>query len=187
MDMPHGRLLLAEDSIDEIIGIIQARDVVSALIAGKPIDLRAMAREAPVVPDQMDAMNALGVLRRAEVAVALVHDEYGHFEGIVTPVDLLAAIAGDFVSDQEEDSDPPLVEREDGSWLISGSYSADLLAEKLSLDLDEDRDYATAAGLALSVLKRLPTTGEHFHYKGWRFEIVDMDGRKIDKILAERA
>jgi len=129
-------------------------------------------------------MDALQVLRNADVPMAFVHDEYGHFEGIVTPVDLLAAIAGAFASDQDDDTDPPFVDREDGSWLISGAAPADQLAEKLGIELSEDRDYATVAGFALSVLKHLPKVGETFEDNGWRFEVVDMDGRKIDKLLA---
>jgi len=137
------------------------------------------------VPDQMDAMDALNTLREAEVPLALVHDEYGHFEGIVTPASLLAAIAGgSFASDVDDPHDPALVEREDGSFLVSGSLSADLLAERLGIDLPEDRDYATAAGFALSLLKHLPTTGERFRHGDWLFEIVDMDGRRLDKLLA---
>jgi len=120
------------------------------------------------------------------VPMALVHDEYGHFEGIVTPADLLAAIAGSFVSNQDDAHDPPLHEREDGSWLVSGSFAADMLAEKLGFDLEDDRDYATVAGLALAIFKRLPDVGDKFDYDGWSFEIVDMDGRKIDKLLATR-
>jgi putative hemolysin len=141
-------------------------------------------RDAPIVPDQMDAMDALVTLRSADVPMAFVHDEYGHFDGLVTPADLLAALAGAFVSDQDNDRDPPLVEREDGSWWVSGSLSADALADNLGINLPADRDYATAAGFALSVLKHLPEVGERFAYAGWQFEIVDMDGRKIDKLLA---
>jgi putative hemolysin len=105
----------------------------------------------------------------------------------VTPLDLLIAITGEFVSDQEVGTDPAFVERADGSWLFSGSLSADNMAEKLGFDLPEDRDYATVAGFSLSVLKRLPTTGELFEKDGWTFEVVDMDGRKIDKLLAQRS
>jgi putative hemolysin len=183
-EMPHSRMPVAEGSVDQIIGVVQARDLLCALMDGRPIDLRAIMRTAPVVPDQMDAMDALGTLREAEVPMALVHDEYGHFEGLVSPADLLAAITGEFASDQEPDTDPPLFEREDGSWLISGSLSADMMADRLGLNLPADRDYATTAGFALSVLKRLPTVGESFRKGGWRFEIIDMDGRKIDKLLA---
>ena len=184
---PHSRLPVAEGSVDRLIGIVQSRDMVTALIEGRPLDLRALLREAPIVPDQMDAMNTLVVLRSAEVPIAFVHDEYGHFEGLVTPADLLVALAGAFASDQDEDSDPPMVERDDGSWWVSGSASADMLADRLGLRLPEDRDYATAAGFALSVLKHLPEVGERFAFGAWRFEIVDMDGRKIDKLLASEA
>jgi putative hemolysin len=132
----------------------------------------------------MDAMDTLAVLRSADVPMAFVHDEYGHFDGLVTPADLLAALAGAFASDRDYDTDPPLVEREDGSWLVSGSLSADALADRLGVNLPEDRDFATAAGFALSVLKHLPEVGEVFTHEGWRWEVVDMDGRKIDKLLA---
>jgi putative hemolysin len=97
---------------------------------------------------------------------------------------MLAAMAGNFASDQDRDSDPPLVEREDGTWLVSGSLAADSLFDRLGFNLPEDRDYATVAGFALNVLKHLPTTGERFTYHGWQFEVVDMDGRKIDKLIA---
>ncbi len=179
----HSRLLVGEGTIENIIGIVQARDIVSLLLRKEPLSMRALLRTAPIVPDQVDAMDALETLRRADVPIALVHDEYGHFEGIVTPVDLLAAIAGDFASDQHVDDEPAIVEREDGSLLVSGWLSADTLAERLSLNLSEDRDYATAAGFVLDVLKHLPETGEHFVEQGYRFEIIDLDGRKIDKIL----
>ena len=182
--MPHNRMPVARGSIDEILGVVQTRDIVPLLLAGKPLDLLALMRPAPVVPDQMDAMDALETLRDSAVPMALVHDEYGHFEGIVSPADLLSAIVGGFVSDREEGTDPPFVEREDGSFLISGSYPADALADRLGIALPEDRDYATAAGFALAVLRHLPQTGESFPAQGWRFEIADMDGRKIDKLIA---
>ena len=181
---PHSRLPIADGSVDQLLGVVQLRDLVAAAIEGRPLDLRGLVREAPIVSDQMDALNALEVLRAAEVPMAFVHDEYGHFEGIVMPADLLAALAGGFASDQDSDTDPPLVEREDGSWWVSGSLSADALFDRLGINLPVDRDYATTAGFALSVLKHLPEVGEHFSFGGWRFEIVDMDGRKIDKLLA---
>ena len=178
----HSRLPVAEGSVDNLVGVVQSRDIVKAFVEGRPLDLRTLMRDAAVVPDQMDAMDALLVLRGAEVPMAFVHDEYGHFDGLVTPADLLAALAGTFASDS--DTDPPLVERDDGSWLVSGSLSADALTDQLGINLPEERDYSTVAGFALSVLKRLPETGEHFTYADWRFEVVDMDGRKIDKLIA---
>ncbi|MDV3459009.1 hemolysin family protein [Sphingomonas sp. HF-S4] len=179
----HTRLPVAEGSVDSVIGVVQARDIAAALFRGETLDLRRLMRAAPVLPDQVDAMDALGALRRADVPMGLVHDEYGHFEGIVTPANLLAAIAGDFASDADPGDTPSLIVREDGSLLVSGQMPADALADRLGIDLPEDRDYATVAGLALAVLKHLPEEGEVFAVQGWRFEIVDMDGRKIDKLL----
>jgi len=183
---PHTRLPVAEGSVDAVIGIVQARDIVAAAIKGEPLDLKMLMREAPVIIDQLDAMDALVRLRRADVPMALIHDEYGHFEGIVTPADLLAAIAGDFASDTHPDETPDFVQRDDGSYLVAGSASADSLAEKLDLDLPDDRDYATAAGFALAAFRRLPAEGESVVEQGWTFEVVDLDGRRIDKLLVSR-
>jgi putative hemolysin len=180
---PHSRLPVAEGSVDNIIGVVQARDLVVAQFEGRKLDLRKLMRAAPIVPDQVDAMDVLTALKAADVPMAFVHDEYGHFEGVVTPADLLSAIAGDFVSDQDEGDDPAVVVRDDGSMLVAGWMPADALAERLGLTLDDDRDFATAAGFVLDELKHLPTTGEAFISQGYRFEVVDLDGRKIDKLL----
>lgn len=182
---PHTRLPVARGSVDDVIGIVQARDIAGALFRGEPLDLERLMRPVTVVHDQIDAMDALTTLRRAEVPMLMVHDEYGHFEGLVTPADLLSAIAGEFASDQDIGTEPFAVERDDGSLLIAGSMSADAMAERLGIELDDDRDYATAAGHALHILRHLPVEGEHFTDQGWRFEIVDMDGRKIDKLLVQ--
>lgn len=183
---PHSRIPVADGSIENIVGVIQTRDVLAAALGGRAIDLNDLCRKAPVIPDLMDAMDALAVLRSADVPLALVHDEYGHLDGIVTPGSILAALAGTFAHDVEQGEEPPLVEREDGSWLVSGAASADLLVDRLGIRMPEDRDYSTVAGFALSVLKHLPETGEMFRHDGWSFEIVDMDGRKIDKLIATR-
>jgi putative hemolysin len=137
----------------------------------QPIDVRAHVRRAPIVPDTTDALDVLETLRDAEVPMALIHDEYGHFEGIVTPADVLEAIAGVFRSDAELE-EPHAVSRDDGSWLLSGAMPADEMAEQL--------------GIALPELRRLPAIGESVEAYGWRFEIVDLDGRRIDKVLAVR-
>ena len=183
---PHSRLPVTDGSVDNIVGVVSTRDMLSALLEGKELDLRALSRTAPVIPDLMDAMDALAVLRSAEVPLALVHDEYGHLDGIVTPGSILAALAGAFANDLDEGEDPPCVEREDGSWLVSGAASADLLSDRLGISMSGDRDYSTVAGFALSVLKKIPETGETFKFDNHRFEVVDMDGRKIDKLLVSR-
>jgi putative hemolysin len=186
LESPHSRIPVADGAIENIVGVIQTRDVMAALLQGRSIDLKQLCLTAPVIPDLMDAMDALAVLRAADVPLALVNDEYGHLDGIVTPGSILAALAGTFAHDVEYGEEPPLVERDDGSWLVSGAASADLLADRLGVNLPEDRDYSTVAGFALSVLKHLPETGEKFRHDGWSFEIVDMDGRKIDKLIASR-
>src|SRR6476620_1992756 len=186
LETQHTRLPVADGSIENIVGVIQLRDVLADTLRRRPLDLRKLCRTAPVIPDLMDAMDALVVLRSADVPLALVHDEYGHFDGIVTPGSLLAALAGAFAHDVDDDDDPPIVEREDGSWLLSGAASADLLSDRLGMRLPAERDFSTVAGFALSVLKHLPVTGERFKHDGWSFEIVEMDGRKIDKLLATR-
>ncbi len=182
---PHSRFPVAEDSIDDIRGVVQARDIVAAQLSGEVLDLRKLMRPLEKVPDQLDALNALDILREAEVPMVLVHDEYGHFEGIVTPNDLLSSIAGEFVSDQDEKTQRSLIERADGSYLVSGAMAIDALAERLGIRLSEDRDYATVAGHALAQLRHLPEEGETFEDQDWIFEIVDMDGRKIDKLIVQ--
>jgi putative hemolysin len=181
---PHSRIPVADGSVDNLIGVVSSRDIAAALADGRSVDLRELMREAPVIHDQMDAMDALVVLQGSDVPMLFVHDEYGHFDGLVTPANLLTALAGAFASDADLETDPPLVERDDGSWWVSGSLSADILSDRLGIPLPDDRDYATTAGFALSVLRHLPEVGERFRFGGWQFEIVDMDGRKIDKLLA---
>lgn len=182
VNSPHTRLPVAEENVDNIVGVVQARDIMRGQILGQKMDLRSLMRRATIVPDQLDAMDALEQLRSAEVPMVLVHDEYGHFEGIVTPNDLLTAIAGEFESDRDIGAAPGIIKLNDGSDIISGAMSADNMAELYGLSLSEDRDYATVAGHALHVLRRLPVEGEAFDDQGWRFEIIDMDGRKIDKL-----
>lgn len=183
---PHSLLPVADGSVDNVVGVVKVREVLALLLAGKPVRLPRLMKKAEVVPDQLDAMDALRILQSSGLGMAMVHDEYGHLDGIVTLADLLTAMAGQFASHQDEGEEPDLVERADGSLLIAGAMSADALAERLALDLPEDREFATAAGYVLYMLKRLPVEGEHFDDQGWRFEVVDMDGRKIDKLLVSQ-
>lgn len=184
IETPHTRLPVAAGSVDRIVGVVQARDLLAAALAGGPLDLGAHARKAKVIPDVMDASDALAALQSADVPMALVHDEYGHFEGIVTPADLLAAIAGAFRSDVDQGDDPDAVMREDGSWLLAGAMKADEMADLLGFSLPSARDYQTVAGFVLAALRHIPQTGERFRFGAWTFEVVDLDGRKIDKVLA---
>lgn len=180
----HSRLPAAEGSVENMLGVLQIRDLVPRLLKGEAFDVRPHVRQVPIIPDMVDALSALAALRKAEVPMALVHDEYGHFEGIVTPADILDAIAGAFQSD--EGAAEEAVRREDGSWLIAGSMPADELADLLGITLPKRRSYETAAGLVVGELQHLPATGEAMERFGWRFEVVDLDGRRVDKILATK-
>jgi putative hemolysin len=181
----HSRLPVGEGGPDNIIGVVTTRELLAALLAGKPLDVTAYVRKASVIPDRTDALDALELLRDAEVPMALIHDEYGHFEGIVTPADILQAIAGAFRSDTDIE-EPAAVPRDDGSWFLAGWMPVDEMADQLGIVLPARRDYQTVAGFVLAHLRRLPTPGENFEMSGWRFEVADLDGRRVDKVLASR-
>ncbi|WP_028032665.1 hemolysin family protein [Chelativorans sp. J32] len=184
-ETPHTRLPAAEGSVDKLVGVVKTRDLLAAYLTEEKVDPRAFVQPAPIVHDFADALDVLSTLRQAEVPMALVHDEYGTFEGIITPADILGAIAGVFRADVEE-GDVDVVRREDGSWLLPGLMPADEMADKLGLKLPEERGYSTLGGFLLSYTQELPTTGTVVDALGWRFEIVDMDGRRIDRVLATK-
>lgn len=179
----HSRLPVMRGDPDDIRGVVHVRDLLATLVAGQPLDIFSKLRQAPIVPDTLNALEVVKVLRDAEVPMAIVHDEYGHFEGIVTPANALDAIVGAFRSDDDGSEG---VQREDGSWLISGSMPFDEMAELIGIVPTGNRTYETAAGFVLDVMQHLPTTGEHVTSQGWRFEVVDLDGMRVDKILASR-
>ncbi len=178
----HSRLP-AGNGIDELLGVVQTREMLAAMAERKPFDLRAHVRTAPIVHDTADALDVLAILRDAAIPMALVHDEYGHFEGIATQADIFETITGVFRADSEE-HDPPAFRREDGSWLLSGHLPADEMADHLSLTLPQQRDYQTLAGFLLAQLQHMPSVGDVVDAQGWRFEVVDIDGHRIDKVLA---
>ena len=181
----HTRFPAARGDADEAIGVILGKDLLDAYLDGKPVDPRAFVRETPAVPDTMDALQVLELLKKSPIGIALVVDEYGHCEGLVTASDILETIVGSF-RDVEEPHQQNAVRRQDGSWLLEGSMPADEMAELLNLTFGEDRDYHTVAGFMLYGLQHLPRTGETFDRYGWRFEVVDMDGKRVDKVLATR-
>lgn len=185
-ESPHSLLPVADGAGDNIVGVLKVKEVQAVLLAGRKPNIARLMKQAEIVPDQLDAMDALRMLQQSDVAMALVHDEYGHLEGVVTPADLLSAIVGSFASHLDDGDEPMVVEREDKTLLVSGALPADALADRLGIELPDDREFATTAGYVLSVLKHLPREGEHFHEQGWRFEVVDMDGLKIDKLLVSK-
>jgi putative hemolysin len=180
----HSVLPVQEGGADAIIGVIVRKDLLDLAFAGAQIDIRALVRQAPVVMDRSDALNVLSAIRAAVVHAALVFDEYGHFEGIITPGDILEAITGSF--QEEEGEEPALVTREDGSFLVSGWMPVDEFQDRIGVPMPKDPDFETVAGYVLSELNHLPNIGETFERGPWKFEVLDLDGRRIDKVLVTR-
>jgi putative hemolysin len=182
----HARLPAHKGNPDEIVGVLQAKDLLNAYLKSrKPPDPAKFMRSAPVIPETMDALEVIEKLKSSEVHMGLVHDEYGHFEGIVTTGDILEAIAGAFRTD-EGAPEPNAVQRDDGSWLFAGTTPVEELADITRIELSAKRTYHTLAGFVLEELGHLPALGERFETQGWRFEVIDLDGRRIDKVLATR-
>jgi putative hemolysin len=182
---PHSRLAAAHGYVDAVVGIVHTKDVLNAYIDGGAVDVRRFVTKAPIVPDGVPALEIVDVFKASEVHIALVVDEHGTFEGVVTTTDILSAIAGEFREAGETSPAGP-VQRDDGSWLLDGDLPVEELAGILGLSVPEDRDFHTVAGLVLWQLKHLPEVGESFVADGWRFEVVDTDGRRIDKVLAQK-
>ena len=180
----HSRLPVGKGSVDEVVGIVQAKDLLNAYLTGEAVDIRGHVKDAPIIHESADALEMLEVLKRATVHMALVVDEYGTFQGVVTSGDILEAIAGAFREQGEESEDA--VRRDDGSWLLSGSMPRDELADLLLLPIPADAMFHTLAGFMLDNLKRMPKVGDSVVVGGWRLEVVDMDGRRIDRVLAQR-
>lgn len=181
-DSGRSRLPLSDGSPDNIIGILQSRDLLQAGDVG--FDAMSLARPAPVVHDALPAMRVIEELKYAPSHMLLVYDEYGHFEGIITPVDILDAITGGF--DDVETCEPKLVERADGSLLVAGWMPVDEFADHIGLMLEEAPHFETVAGLFLHLAGELPQVGQLVSVGGWRIEVIDMDGRRIDKLLVQR-
>ena len=180
----HSRFVVGKGSLDEVLGVVHVRSLLDACLAGRPLDLQAALRPMPVVPDTMPASRALEALRQARVSMALVVDEYGEVEGVVTAEDVLEALVGD-MPERRLGEEAAIVRRDDGSMLMDGMLAIDELKLALGFDgLPDEEDYHTLAGFMLAQLGRVPAEGETVAYGGWRFEVVDMDGKRIDKVLA---
>ncbi len=182
----HSRFVVYKDDPDNIIGVLQAKDVAAALLRKRSSNIKQLVKQAPVIPDTVDALEVVTKLKELAVHFGLVYDEYGHFEGVVTSADILEAIVGVFAGEKGV-PEPEIIEREDGSLLIAGWAPIDRVMQRLGLPVPERRDYQTAAGHVLDKFGRLPLVGDLLEDRGYRFEIVDMDGRRIDKLLVSRA
>ncbi|ABS16054.1 MULTISPECIES: hemolysin family protein [Brucella/Ochrobactrum group] len=177
----RSRLPVRGEDSDEVIGVLQVRDFFNQLSSRGSVNLREIVRDVPVVSDFSDALDVVEAIRGTPTHMVLVYDEYGHFEGVITAGDVMEAIIGAMQEDHIEEK--AIVRRADGSYLVSGWMPIDEFSEFLRFPIDDDAEYNTVAGLALEELKHLPDVGETFVKNGWVFEIVDLDGRRIDKLL----
>ncbi len=180
----HSRFVVFEGDGNSAVGIIQAKDLLDVYVSGDTPDIRKLVRDAPVIPESLDARDVVSILRDSPVHMGLVHDEYGTFQGVVTSADILELIVGSFHTD-EGPAEPAAVKRDDGSYLISGWMPAIEFSELLKIPLPPSRQYQTIAGFLLREFGTIPEVGEHVEAHGWRFDIVDLDGRRIDKVLAK--
>src|SRR5262249_7034274 len=180
-DCPFSRLVVARGGdLGHPLGIVQKKDLLDEQLAGRGLRLEAGLRQPVHPPENARVLRMLEMFRAVALHVAFVVDEYGDFLGLVTLTDVLEAIAGE-IPEEHAQSDN-IVRRADGSWLVDGRVSIDDLVDKLGLG-KVDGDFHTAAGLALERLARIPVEGDTFEIGDWKAEIIDMDGKRIDKLL----
>ena len=177
-----------EKNLDNIVGMVSVKDILAKIVESGTVDIKENVTNPLFVPEAISVLKLLELFKELGVHIALITDEYGGIQGIITLHDILEAIVGD-VRSLGEPVETPVVVREDGSWLIDGDMSIDKLKEILSVDSfpeEEDGYYRTIAGLIMYVLQRIPKTGDHIELKRLRYEVVDMDGNRIDKVLVEK-
>ena len=182
---PHSRFVVCDRSIDNVVGVVQAKDLLDRILGGGELSVGASLRQPMIVPDAISALDALERLKSDTLGLALVMDEYGSFEGVVTAADVLAAIVGE-ASGPEHQEGVPGPEGET-AMTLDGMTPVDELKARLNLpDLPAEGSYHTLAGLLLALLRRVPRLGDRIVFGGWRFEVLAMDGRRVDKVLAGR-
>lgn len=181
----YSRFPVSRDALDNVLGIIRAKDILTQCLAGHPLDLKALLRPAVFIPETISALKALELLKKKGAHLALVTDEYGGIQGVVTHHDILEAIVG-FLPSAGAPAEPQAVQRDDGSWLIDGLMDIEQLKEIFALKKlpgEEYGGYHTVGGFVMSQTSSIPSVGQHFAWGNLRFEVVDMDGRRVDKVL----
>lgn len=185
-ECPYARVVVCQDGLDRVLGILQRGDLLKPVLENAPFNVRKALRPPVYVPESVTTTHLLESLRRNRAQFALVIDEYGEVQGLVTLNDVLAAIVGDMPS-QDDDGEQDVVEREDGSYLMDGGLSIErlksVLEVKEELPGEEENAFHTLGGLVMHQLGRVPVEADHFHLAGWRFEVVDMDKNRVDKVL----
>lgn len=183
----YSRFPVAEGDLDRLIGVVHVKDLLGATHDTQPVNLRAIARRPLYVPESTPALQLLEQFQKTGDQLAVVIDEHGAVEGIVTLTDLVQAVVGDLRSPGEE-ARPQIVQREDGSWLVDGRLPVSDLLERLNVpELPGEEDgFTTVGGYVFANFGRIPSASDHFIVDDWRFEVVDMDGNRVDKVLISR-
>ena len=182
---PHSRFVVCDRSIDNVVGVVQAKDLLDRILSGGELSVGASLKQPMIVPDTISALDALERLKSDALGLALVMDEYGSFEGVVTAADVLQAIVGDGTGPEHQEGVPG--PQGDAAMTLDGMTPVDELKARLSLpDLPAEGSYHTLAGLLLALLRRVPRVGDRIVFGGWRFEVLEMDGRRVDRVLAGR-
>jgi putative hemolysin len=180
---PHSRYPVCDGDLDRVIGTVALKDLVGTLADGREPQVAPLLRTALFVPETLGALHVLERIRQAREPLAIVVDEHGGTAGIVTLADVFAAVVGDFVT-ADETAELPIVRRPDGSLLVDGALPTDELKAELEVDdLPEEGEYSTFAGFVIAQLGRIPAPGDRFEWDRWAFEVMDMDGRRVDKVL----
>ena len=186
----RSRLPVADGQMDHVLGVVLAKDLLAQALMDQPLDLRAILQPALFVPESMPALVLVERFKQTHSKLAIVIDEYGGVEGLVTVDDILAAIVGD-IPEPDEQAAAGVTRREDGSWLVDGLYSVDdfLALDDVTArpDAMEEGHYTTVGGFVMASLGYVPAPGDHFQWQGLRFEVMDMDGRRVDKVLVTPA
>ncbi|HET7142421.1 MAG TPA: hemolysin family protein [Anaerolineales bacterium] len=178
-DCPYSRFPVRQDSLDTIIGIVKSRDLLVECLSGKEIDLKALLKPAYFIPETMFASRALELFKEKNTELLLVVDEFGGFQGLLTINDILEEIVGAM-----EFEEPQATQRQDGSWLLDGMLEVDEFKELFDFKaLPHEDEYETLSGFVMTSLGRVPQAADHFEWNGFRFEVMDMDGRRVDKVL----
>ncbi|MBI2255033.1 MAG: HlyC/CorC family transporter [Proteobacteria bacterium] len=180
----HTRLLLCQGSVDEVVGVVHTKDLLHQLTAGETLDLAAVAKPALTLHETTTILRLLELFRKSPSHMAVVLDEYGSVEGIATQSDIFTVIAGEMTEGETEDES--IAQRADGSWLIDGRTRLIDVERRIGATGFVHADYATIAGLVLHRLGRVPKVGESVTYHGFRIEVVDLDGRRIDRVMVDR-
>ena len=189
IESPHSIVPLCKGGLDNVVGVIESKNILKRVLAGSAFDLEASIRPVIYIPNSLSPAHLLEEFKRSKVSLALVVDEYGEIAGLVTLKDVMEAIVGEIPSDEFDADEPEAIQRADGSWLIDGAMPVERFGQIFDLDAFGDSAegaFHTMAGFVMSYLGHIPKASDHFSWNNFKFEVMDMDRNRVDKILVTR-